>query len=224
MKIKKSTLHVRAADALREMIMTGELREGDKINETELCAAMEISKTPLREALRVLCVEGLISLVPNRGAFVTKPTIDEITEMFDVMAVLEGMCAKRAAEKMTEEDFRQIEFFHEALEKAYRARDQKTYIRVNNQYHSFVQELAENRTINAIIDGLRKKILLYRFQSLNLAGRFEESINEHRELQEAFRRRDGEKAEEIMRMHLQHQSAAMETLARSATGHSKGSR
>lgn len=217
-KIKKATLHVRIADTLREMIMTGEFQEGDKINETELCEAMEISKTPLREALRVLSGEGLISLVPNRGAFVTKPTIREITEMFDVMAVLEGVCARRAAEKMADADFGRIEALHSALEDAYRSRDQKTYIRVNDQYHSFVQELAENRTLNDIINGLRKKILLYRFQSLNLSGRFDDSIGEHRALLEAFRRRDGLKAETLMKTHLQHQSAALETLAREAGG------
>jgi len=220
-KIKKATLHVRIADTLREMIMTGEFQEGDKVNETGLCEAMEISKTPLREALRVLSGEGLISLVPNRGAFVTKPTIREITEMFDVMAVLEGVCARRAAEKMADADFARIEALHNTLEDAYRARDQKTYISVNDQYHSFVQELAENRTLNDIINGLRKKILLYRFQSLNLIGRFDDSISEHRDLLEAFRRRDGLKAETIMKTHLHHQSAALETLAREAEGGSR---
>ena len=223
-KIKKATLHVRIADTLREMIMTGEFQEGDKVNETGLCEAMEISKTPLREALRVLSGEGLISLVPNRGAFVTKPTIREITEMFDVMAVLEGVCARRAAEKMADADFVRIEALHSALEDAYRARDQKTYISVNDQYHSFVQELAENRTLNDIINGLRKKILLYRFQSPNLIGRFDDSISEHRDLLEAFRRRDGLKAETIMKTHLHHQSAALETLAGEAEGGSRATR
>ncbi len=213
MKIKRATLHVKIADALREMIMTGEFTEGDKINEAELCDRMEISKTPLREALRVLSVEGLIRLVPNHGAFVTLPTIGEVTEMFDVMAVLEGVCARRAAEKMTDGDFDRIAALHGELEEAYEARDQKAYIRVNDRYHSLVQELAENRTLNGIVNGLRKKILLHRFQSLNLAGRIDDSIGEHRALLAAFRDRNGSRAEELMKVHLKNQAEALRILA-----------
>jgi DNA-binding GntR family transcriptional regulator len=214
MKIKKSTLHTQIVDALREMIMIGDLKHGDKINENKLCAAMEISKTPLREALRVLSAENLISLVPNRGAFVTKPSTGEIKEMFAVMSVLEGVCAHAAAEKMTPADFSHLEGLHAKLEEQFEFRNQKEYIRVNNRYHSFIQELAGNRTLNQIVKGLRKKILLYRFQSLNLPGRFEDSIKEHRELLTAFRNRDAPMAEKIMKNHLCKQSQAIEMLAR----------
>jgi DNA-binding GntR family transcriptional regulator len=209
---------MRIADTLREMIMTGELKEGDKINENELCASMEISKTPLREALRVLSVEGLISLVPNRGSFVTKPTIEEIQEMFEVMSVLEGVCARVAADKMTAEEFSQLEQLHAALEEKFECRDQTEYIRINNRYHSFIQELAGNRTLNQIVNVLRKKILLYRFQSLNLPGRFEDSIKEHRQLLATFRERDGRRAEKIMKKHLKKQSQALEQLAGKMAG------
>lgn len=220
MKIKKATLHIQIADALREMIMIGELKNGDKINESDLCGAMGISKTPLREALRVLSAENLISLVPNRGAYVTKPTTAEIKEMLAVMGVLEGVCARAAAEKMTPADFARLEELHAELEEKFDGRDQEEYIRINNRYHSFVQDLAGNRTLNQIVSGLRKKILLYRFQSLNLPGRFEASIKEHRDLLEAFRNRAAPKAEKIMKTHLQKQSQAIEALAKK-TGEEK---
>ena len=201
------------ADSLREMIMTGELKEGDRINENELCATMGISKTPLREALRVLGGEGLISLVPNRGSFVTKPTIQEIKEMFEVMSVLEGVCARAATMKMNPAEFAAIQNLHDKLEKEFERRDQKKYIHINNRYHAFIQELAGNRTLNQIVNGLRKKILMYRFQSLSLSGRFDDSIKEHRELLAAFRERNALKAEKIMKLHLIRQSAALEKLA-----------
>jgi DNA-binding GntR family transcriptional regulator len=213
MKIKKATLHIQIADALREMIMIGDLKNGDKINENDLCASMGISKTPLREALRVLSAENLIALVPNRGAFVTKPTTAEIKEMFEVMSVLEGFSARAAAEKMTPSDLSHLEELHAGLEEKFNCRDQKEYIRINNRYHAFIQELAGNRTLNQIVNGLRKKILLYRFQSLNLPGRFEDSIEEHRELLAAFRNRSPQKAERIMKNHLHKQSQAIEALA-----------
>ena len=212
MKLKKATYHVQTADMLRDMIMTGKLKEGDKVNEGKLCETMGISKTPMREALRVLSVEGLIRLVPNRGAFVTKPEFEEIVEMFDVMGLLEGFCAREACEKMTPKNFVRLEKLHAKLEGNFQRHDQEEYIRINNQYHSLVQEIAGNRTLNQIVDGLRKKILLYRFQSLNLPARFASSIREHRDLLEAFRQRDHSRAEALMREHLQNQTLALETL------------
>ncbi len=214
MKFKKTTYHVRIADMLRDMMMTGMLKEGDKINENELCATMEISKTPLREALRVLNVEGLIQLVPNRGAFVTQPTYEEIEEMFDVTSLLEGFCAGAACEKMRSQDLTHLEKLHAQLEKQYEQRDQEGYIRINNQYHSFLQEMAGNRTLNQIINGLRKKILLYRFQSLSAPARFESSIREHRNLLEAFRQRDSKRAKLLMRAHLKNQLIALSQLVK----------
>jgi len=211
--IEKKTLHEEIAYNLRELIMSGELQEGDKIKEDELCSSMGISKTPLREALRVLSVEGLIRLVPNRGSFVSTPTFEEIREMFDVMSVLEGFCARAAAQKMGEKDLATLEKLHDRLEENYRRKAQREYIRINNQFHSFVQELAGNRTLNQIVNGLRQKILLYRYQSLNLPERFAQSIREHRDLLEAFRKKDPKKAETLMRRHLKKQCEALEKLA-----------
>lgn len=212
--IKKKTLHEEIAYNLREMIMSAELKEGDKIKEDELCALMDISKTPLREALRVLSTEGLIKLIPNRGAFVSTPTFEEIKEMFDVMSVLEGACARAAAEKVSDKDFASLKKLHNKLEENFSRRDQKEYIRINNQYHSFVQDLAGNRILNQIVNGLRQKILLYRFQSLNLPERFDQSIAEHRDLLEAFRKRNPQKAESLMRSHLRKQCDALGKLAK----------
>jgi len=211
--IEKKTLHEEIANNLRELIMSGELHEGDKIKEDELCSSMGISKTPLREALRVLSVEGLIELVPNRGSFVSTPTFEEIREMFDVMSVLEGICARAAAKKMSAKNLAILEKLHGKLEKNFKRKTQREYIRVNNQFHSFVQELAGNRTLNQIVNGLRQKILLYRYQSLNLPGRFAQSIREHRELMVAFRKKDSKKAETLMRRHLKTQCDALEKLA-----------
>ena len=126
--IEKKTLHEEIANNLRELIMSGELQEGDKIKEDELCSSMGISKTPLREALRVLSVEGLIKLVPNRGSFVSTPTFEEIREMFDVMSVLEGICARAAAEKMSAKDLASLEKLHAKLEKNFKRRAQRELI------------------------------------------------------------------------------------------------
>jgi DNA-binding GntR family transcriptional regulator len=212
MVIEKKILHEEIASHLREMIMKGELKEGEKINENKFCDSWGISKTPLREALRVLKTEGLISLVPNRGSYVTRPTFKEIKEMFDVMAALEGVSAFIATESMSDKDFSKLEKLHRQLEQSYQIRNQKQYVHTNNLFHKFVQKLAGNKTLNQILSTLRKRILLYRYQSLNLPERFDQSIKEHREILEAFQKRDPEKAELLMRMHLKNQWDAIKKL------------
>lgn len=213
MLIKKKTLHIDIADTLRELIITGKLKEGEKVNENELCASMGTSKTPLREALRVLSVEGLIKLVPNRGAYVRKPTLDQIKEMFDVMSVLEGLAAGTAAEKLTDNDLLNLKKIHKKLEESCKRKDQKKYLHYNSQCHALLQEVAGNKTLNQIITILRKQVTLYRSTSLALPGRMADSLEEHAELLKALEKRNPEKAERIMRMHLRNQNIALVKLS-----------
>jgi len=215
-RIRSRPLPQEVTDQIREMIRKGHLEQGQKISEVEFCEELGISRTPLREALRVLAGEGLIDLVPRRGAWVSRPTIGEIQDMFEVMAVLEGLCARMAAEHLTEAELAELETLHHALEDAYRARDEEQYIQANHAYHGLVQELADNQTLNAIVSGLRQKIFLYRYRQLYQPDRFDQSIREHRELLEAFQGRDGALAEALMKRHLQRQCEALVDLYRSA--------
>lgn len=208
-KIPARSLHAAATAKLREMIRKGSLVVGQKIVEQELCAALGISRTPLREALRSLSSEGLIRLVPNKGAFVSRPTVEEIRELFEVMGVLEGACARMAAEKLTAPGLARLEWLHDELERHYAARDPEGYITTNNLYHTFVEELARNSALSAVIDGLRAKIFLHRFRQLYVQNRFDHSICEHRELLAAFRDRDAVRAENVMKSHLAKQCEAL---------------
>ena len=209
MLIKKKTLHEDIADTLRKLIITGKLKEGEKVNENELCASMGTSKTPLREALRVLSVEGLIKLVPNRGAYVRKPTLEQIKEMFDVMSVLEGLSAWTAAEKLTDADLLNLKKIHKNLKESCKDKNQKKYLHYNSQFHTLLLEVAGNKALNQIINILRKQVALYRSTSLALPKRMAKSFEEHAELLEALKKRDPEKAEKIMRMHLKNQYIAL---------------
>lgn len=211
-EISKRPLHQEVAQRIRVMIRNGDLNRGDRIVEKDLCAALGISRTPLREALRYLTSEGLIKLVPHRGAFVAEPSIQEIRAMFEVMSILEGYCAARAAEKMSEGDLQKLERLHSKLEHYHEVRNGEKYLEVNHRLHSLVQELAGNPVLNELINGLRQKILLYRHRQLYQPDRFDASMNEHRDLMAAFRRRNGAMAENSMRAHLIHQCEALESL------------
>ncbi len=129
--------------------------------------------------------------------------------MFEVMSVLEGTCARLAAKKMEEKDFRKIEALHKELEKYYSKQDHEAYLENNNAYHVFIQELPGNKVLDDVINGLRQKILLYRHRQLYQPERFKQSIQEHRDLLEAFRKRDAALAERLMKKHLLKQCEAL---------------
>ena len=208
-KIQAKTLHQEIANQIRGMIRNGILVKGQKIDEKYLCESMGVSRTPVRESLRILSSEGLIDLIPNRGAYISQPPIKEIKDMFEVMSVLEGTCARLATKKMEEKDFRKIEALHKELEKHYSRQDHEAYLENNNAYHVFIQELPGNKVLDDVINGLRQKILLYRHRQLYQPERFKQSIQEHRDLLEAFRKRDAALAERLMKRHLLKQCEAL---------------
>jgi len=203
---------------VREMIRTGAIEEGSRISEKQLGEAMGVSRTPVREALRVLAAEGLIELVPRKGAFVTKPRFEDVRDMFEVMSLLEGLCARVAAEKMSASALAQLEALHQELEEHYQRRDREAYLQCNHRYHTYVQKIAGNRILSEVLDSMRQKFLLYRFRQLSQPERFDQSIQEHRALLEAFRQRDSEQAQRLMRHHLMQQCEALVSLYETADG------
>jgi DNA-binding GntR family transcriptional regulator len=211
-KIPARPLSQEVAQRIRDMIRKGLVRKGDRIIEKQFCQSLGISRTPLREALRILSSEGLIDLVPNKGAYVAQPSMREIRELFEVMSILEGTCARVVAEKMTESELEKIEKLHEKLEKHYEERDHEKYLKVNQRYHVLLQEMTGNKVLNDVVNGLRDKILLYRYRQLYQRDRFRASMNEHRALMEALRTRDPIAAESIMKKHLMNQCEALRAL------------
>jgi DNA-binding GntR family transcriptional regulator len=208
-QIDVRALHREVAAKIREMIHKGVLVRGQRIIEAEICEQIGVSRTPLREALRMLESEGLVELFPHKGVFIRQPSMDEIQEMFDVMGVLEGMCARLTAEKMTAAGWRKIERLHQKLEAHYAEGDREKYIAVNNVFHALVQELAGNRVLDEVVANLRGKVALYRHQQIYEARRFDESIHEHREILDALRRREPDVAERRMKRHLDRQCRAL---------------
>ena len=211
-RIQAGYLAQEAAKRIREMIRKGALKKGDRILESPMCQAMGVSRTPLREALRILSSEGLIELIPNRGAYVAQPSIKDIGEMFYVMSILEGTCARVCVEKMDDEGLRRLDDLYRKLEQHCQAEDREKYMAVNHSFYSLVQELAGNRVLSEVIDGLRQKILLYRYRQIYQPNRLKESMQEHRDLQQAFRERNPEAAERFMQEHLTRQFNALKSV------------
>jgi len=204
-EIKSQALYSQVADRIRTQIYRHELQPGEAIDEMALCARYGISRTPLREALKVLNSEGLIVLVPRKGSFVRSMDIAELNELFPVMAVLEGLCAREAVANCTPEDLKRLEDMHARLEEHAANGAIDEYYEQNFIFHQAVQDLSGNRTLQRIIGDLRKILRLARHMQLTIPGRLQQSLEEHRQIMLAFRKRDPDLADQNMQEHLHKQ-------------------
>lgn len=210
--LRGTSMHDAVATRLRAMVFDGELLPGSYIDEKALANAWQVSRTPLREALKVLAAEGLVELVPHRGCRVIELTEDDADALFPVMALLEGRCAFEAVQHAGDEDLRKVQHLHDELERHAKAQDIDGYYRVNHSFHSLVQQLAANRWLDRVTGDLRRFMRMMRGSQLALPGRMAASINEHRVLLDAFLQRDAARAERAMHDHLLAQLVALKKL------------
>lgn len=212
-RIIQQVLYQQVADQLRAMIQQGELETGEWIDEVSLTQTLGISRTPLREALKVLVAEGLLRLEPRRGCFVNELSARDLDQIFPLMAMLEGRCAYEAARKVSDEDLMRLEPLHERLRQHALQGDIDQYYASNALIHEAVQALADNRWLSDLIDNLRKLLSLSRHKSLAWPGRIGESCAEHLAIFAALKARDPEGAEALTRKHLLRQLDALHCLA-----------
>ena len=214
MRVVHNSLHEQVADTLRQEIFAGSLAPGSFIDEAALCERLEISRTPLREALKVLTAEGLVRHEPRRGCFVNEVTEKDLDEIFPVIALLEGRCAYEAARHASDADLATLEALHERLRNAAQGKRIVDYYDTNYVIHEAIITLADNRWLAQVIGDLRKILRLARLQQLHAPGRLEQSLNEHMAVFAALKARDSEGAEMAMRTHLTRQREALRDLAR----------
>ncbi len=214
MRLVQNSLHDEVAATLRDRIFAGDLAPGSFLDELGLCQSLAISRTPLREALKVLTAEGLIRHEPRRGCFVNEVTEQDLDDIFPVIALLEGRCAFEAARNATAADLAVLETLHERLSSHVKARRITDYYVANLAVHEAIILLANNRWLSQVIGDLRKILKLARLQSLQAAGRMEQSFNEHMAVFAALKARDSEGAEAAMRTHLTRQREALRELTR----------
>lgn len=217
MRLVPSSLHDDVADRLRGLIFDGSLGPGSFIDEPALCEQMGISRTPLREALKVLTAEGLLRHEPRRGCFVNQITERDLDEIFPVIALLEGRCAFEAARNASDADLAALDVLHQRLNRHAQARRITEYYETNHAIHEAIITLADNRWLAQVIGDLRKILRLARLQQLHAPGRLAQSLAEHMAVYAALKARDAEGAEAAMRTHLTRQREALRELARQRT-------
>lgn len=211
--IAPTALYQEVAERLRQRIFAHDLAPGSWIDEQALAEDYGISRTPLREALKVLASEGLVTLKPRRGCYVTELTDQDLDEIFPVLALLEGRCAFEAVGMAKPADIAKLRRAHALLERAAERGDVDAFFEVNQQFHRQLQQLAGNRWLLQVIDDMRKVLKLNRHDSLSRAGRLAESLEEHRQIMQAIETGDAAAAQSRMQAHLMRARSALAELA-----------
>jgi DNA-binding GntR family transcriptional regulator len=199
-------LYEQVAERLRQRIFERALEPGSWIDEQKLSAEFGISRTPLREALKVLAAEGLVTMKMRRGAYVTEMSVDDVRQVYRLLSLLESDAAAQVAESGSDADIAELRALHDKLEKQMRQRD--AYFAANEQFHLRLLTIAGNRWRHQIVEDLRKVMKLNRHHSLFRQGRLQESLAEHRALMAALERRDAAAAAQVMRAHFENGLAA----------------
>jgi DNA-binding GntR family transcriptional regulator len=192
-------LYEEVAERLRERIFRQELPPGSWIDELKLAEEYGISRTPLREALKVLAAEGLVTMKLRRGAYVTDVSERDLSEVYHLLALLESDAAGIAAEQASDQQLQQLQLLHERLRAA--RGDREEFFRLNEAFHGELLRVAGNRWRDQMVADLRKVMKLNRHHSLLKTGRIEESLAEHEAIMQALRQRNGPAAAERMREH-----------------------
>jgi DNA-binding GntR family transcriptional regulator len=192
-------LYEEVAELLRQRIFNRELTPGSWIDELKLAEEYGISRTPLREALKVLATEGLVTMKVRRGAYVTEVSERDLADVYHLLALLESDAAGVVATQATPSQLKELQSLHEELEKAVGNRER--FFEINEAFHMRLLEIANNRWRDQMVADLRKVMKLNRHNSLLKSGRIEESLAEHRAIMQALAARDADRTAQRMREH-----------------------
>ncbi len=192
----------RIANALEEMVFTGEFQDGQRLDEARLANKFRVSRTPIREALRRLVESGLARQRPRRGVFVRQPSSMTLIEMFETMAEIEAVCGRLAAKRMSADGLEQLKTLNAACEASIAAEDANAYSRFNESFHHLIYKLAGNAFLESQALSLYHRLKPFRRVQFKMRGRMAVSEAEHSELIAAFSEQNAELAADILRKHV----------------------
>ncbi len=202
LRLRESALYEQVAERVRARILAHTLPPGSWIDEQSLATEYGISRTPLREALKVLASEGLVTMKLRRGAYVTEVSERDLSEVFHLLALLESDAAAAVATQATAAQLTELEALHQLLETTVADRD--AFFRANEQFHMRLLLIADNRWRLQMVNDLRRVMKLNRHHSLFKQGRLEASLAEHRQIMAALAARDAARVKRLMQQHINH--------------------
>ncbi len=200
--IPRTGLHEQAAHRLRQMLVENRIQPGAKLNERELSEVLQVSRTPLREAIKMLAAEGLVELLPNRGAIAVELSETDILNTFEVMSGLEAQSGALAAERITDTELAEIKAMHYEMLAAWTRRDLPTYYRLNAAIHRAINAAAKNPVLTATYNQVNARLQALRFRSNQDGEKWKAAVKEHEQMIDALTRRDAGAMRAVLASHL----------------------
>ena len=207
--IARRPLHEEVAERLRQMITEGRLKQGEKLNERILAEQLAVSRTPLREAIKMLAAERLVSLLPHRGAVVARLERATVVHLFELMAALEGLSGELAALRCEPEALAEITATHFDMLAAHARRDLPTYYQCNREIHRSINRAAANPELSETYDAVNSRIQALRFRSNFNQDKWDSAVIEHQAMLKALTARDGAQLRQLLETHLRNKRDAV---------------
>lgn len=207
----KASVRLPTAERVRQLladdIVSGRLAPGTRLEEQALADRFQVSRTPVREAVRQLGASGLVSIRPRKGVIVTEVDVDGLQELFEALASVEYLLARFAAQRMSTMERLRLQQIHEACGDARKEGDHARYAELNHDFHSVIYRGARNRHLHAVAEGLRLRLGPFRSTSFRAGGRMDSSMTEHAVIVKAILNEDAEAAGQALRAHIDTSSA-----------------
>jgi DNA-binding GntR family transcriptional regulator len=210
--IARRALHDEVVQRIRGLIVQGELAPGERVPERELCERFGISRTPFREALKVLASEGLVDLQHQRGAVVSTITTHDVDDMFQVMGVLEALAGELACARASDAEISAIEDFHREMLACYREHDLNGYFQYNQRIHEAIMQAAGNPVLGNLYGTLSVRIRRARYMANLSKARWDQAVAEHEEILAALKSRDDKRLGQLLRDHLLHKADVIKSV------------
>lgn len=215
--IPRQVLHQEVATRLRQRIVEGAIAPGAKLNERELSESLQVSRTPLREAIKMLAAEGLVELLPNRGAVAASLSEQDVADTFEVIAGLEGQSGELAAQRITADELAEIQALHYEMLAAFTRRDLSTYYRLNAQIHTLINAAARNPVLTHTWRNVNARLQALRFRSNFDEAKWQRAVQEHEQMVALLAARDADGLRRLLVQHLDHKRDAVLELMRAGT-------
>jgi DNA-binding GntR family transcriptional regulator len=204
LSLPRPALHEQVTQRLRQMLVEGWIVPGSKLNERELCETLSVSRTPLREAIKTLAAEGLVELLPNRGAIAVELNEADILHTFEVMAGLEGLSGELAAQRISASELAEIKAMHYEMMAAYTRRDLSAYYRLNAAIHRAINTAARNPVLSTTYNQVNARLQALRFRSNQDGEKWARAMDEHNQMIAALEAHDGAALRAVLVAHLNH--------------------
>lgn len=205
-RIARKSLHAELVDLIRELVVEGELTPGEKVPELALCERFGVSRTPLREALKVLAAEGIIELLPNRGAVVARISAEQIDELFPIMGALEALAGELACQRISDGEIKKIRKLHDRMLVHFERGERAPYARLNQDIHNAFFEIAGNAALSALYQSLMARIHSARFLARKTPEHWQRAIDDHVAMIDALEARDSARIGQLLKQHLEHKA------------------